>query len=236
MVAPAGADCNCSWSMIMNKPASGEIPGARERLPDLLASLVVFLVALPLYLGIAIACGVPPALGLVTGIIGGLVTSTLAGCRLQVSGPAAGPTVLVFDLVQRHGLAALGVVVLFAGLLQVVAGLLKSGKWFRAVSPAVLHGMLAGIGVLLCASQFHVMFDYKPQASGLPNLLSIPSAVFDTVKAQGGASHLLAGYFPWTSDPCRIAGLADVSFSGQGRALRCSCRQHYIVCANRACA
>lgn len=116
-----------------------------DRLPprrDALASLVVFLVALPLCMGVAMASGVPPALGLVTGIVGGLVVGTLAGSPLQVSGPAAGLAVLVWDLVNTYGLGALGVAVLVAGLIQVAAGVGKLGRWFRAVSPPVIQGML----------------------------------------------------------------------------------------------
>src|SRR5476649_3012145 len=75
---------------------------------ELLASVVVFLVALPLCMGIAIASGMPPAKGLITGIIGGLVVGWLAGSPLQVSGPAAGLAVLVFEVVREHGMAMLG--------------------------------------------------------------------------------------------------------------------------------
>ncbi|MDQ6231792.1 SulP family inorganic anion transporter, partial [Pseudomonas aeruginosa] len=75
-------------------------PSLRDTLPrDLMASVVVFLVALPLCMGIAIASGMPPAKGLLTGIVGGLVVGFLAGSPLQVSGPAAGLAVLVFELV-----------------------------------------------------------------------------------------------------------------------------------------
>lgn len=129
---------------------------------DALASVVVFLVALPLCMGIAIASGLPPTAGLITGIIGGVVVGALAGAPLQVSGPAAGLTVLVWQLVQQFGVEMLGIIVLIAGLMQVLAGTLKLGQWFRAVSPAVIHGMLGGIGVLIVASQFHVMIDSKP--------------------------------------------------------------------------
>lgn len=77
-------------------------PSLRDTLPrDLMASVVVFLVALPLCMGIAIASGMPPAKGLLTGIVGGLVVGFLAGSPLQVSGPAAGLAVLVFELVDR---------------------------------------------------------------------------------------------------------------------------------------
>eukprot|EP01034_Spumella_vulgaris_P006789 gene6789-8658_t len=92
---------------------------------ELLASVVVFLVALPLCMGIAIASGMPPAKGLLTGIIGGLVVGWLAGSPLQVSGPAAGLAVLVFELVRQHGMPMLGPILLLAGFLQLVAGRLK---------------------------------------------------------------------------------------------------------------
>ena len=144
---------------------------------DFLASIVVFLVALPLCMGIAIASGVPVAAGLITGIVGGIVVGSLAGSPLQVSGPAAGLTVIVYEIVQRFGFEMLGIVVLMAGAVQLAAGVFKLGQWFRAVSPAVIKGMLAGIGVLIFASQFHVMVDGKPRGSGLTNLLTIPESI-----------------------------------------------------------
>lgn len=158
---------------------------------DLLASVVVFLVALPLCMGISIASGMPPTAGIITGIIGGIVVGLLAGSPLQVSGPAAGLSVLVLQLVQQHGPEMLGVIVLFAGLLQLAAGVFKLGQWFRAVSPAVIHGMLAGIGILILASQFHVMLDHKPIGTGIENLLGIPGALISAVSA--GDFHLTAG-------------------------------------------
>ncbi len=151
-----------------------------------MASVVVFLVALPLCMGIAIASGVPPALGLVTGIVGGLVVGFLAGSPLQVSGPAAGLAVLVWQLVREFGLPALGVAVVFAGVLQMVAGGFKLGRWFRAVSPALIAGMLAGIGISIFASQLHVMIDDAPRPSALENLASIGAAF---VKSFTAADH-----------------------------------------------
>lgn len=144
---------------------------------DFLASIVVFLVALPLCMGIAIASGVPVAAGIITGIVGGLVVGFIAGSPLQVSGPAAGLTVIVAGIVAELGMPLLGVTVLLGGLFQVAAAMLHLGQWFRAVSPAVIKGMLAGIGVLIFASQFHVMVDDKPEKNGLANLQSIPRAV-----------------------------------------------------------
>jgi MFS superfamily sulfate permease-like transporter len=144
---------------------------------DLLGSVVVFLVALPLCMGIAIASGVPPAAGLITGIIGGIVVGSLSGCPLQVSGPAAGLSVIVFQMIQEHGIAMLGPIVLFGGLIQVAAGLLRAGQMFRSISPAVIHGMLAGIGALIFAAQLHVMVDHSPKSSGLANFAAIPESV-----------------------------------------------------------
>lgn len=159
---------------------------------DLLASVVVFLVALPLCMGIAIASGVPPAMGLISGIVGGLVVGVLAGSPLQVSGPAAGLAVIVFEIVQEHGLPTLAVVITAAGVLQIAAGALRIGQWFRAVAPTVIYAMLAGIGILIFASQFHVMVDDVPSSSGLTNLATIPSAVMKGLTPLEGSPHHLA--------------------------------------------
>jgi MFS superfamily sulfate permease-like transporter len=155
-----------------------------------MASVVVFLVALPLCMGVSIASGVPPTSGLITGIVGGLVVGFIAGSPFQVSGPAAGLTVLVWQLVQQHGLPMLGVIILLAGIIQITAGLLKLGQWFRAVSPAVIHGMLGGIGLLILTGQFHVMLDGKPLGHGIQNLVAIPDALISAVN--GGGSPLQA--------------------------------------------
>ena len=144
---------------------------------DLLASVVVFLVALPLCIGIAMASGMPPASGIITGIIGGLVVSALGGCRLQISGPAAGLAVIIYELLHGHGLEVVGPIVLIAGLIQVAAGLCGFAQYFRAVPPAVIHGMLSGIGILIFAGQFHVMVDDLPRSSGMLNIMSIPESI-----------------------------------------------------------
>lgn len=161
---------------------------------DLTASIVVFLVAMPLCMGIAIASGVPPEKGLITGIIGGIVVGALAGSPLQVSGPAAGLAVIVFELVRQYGMIALGPILLMAGTIQFFAGVAKLGGWFRAISPAVVHGMLAGIGVLILIGQFHVLFDDLPKPSGVENLLAIPISLFRLfTEAQSTASAFTAG-------------------------------------------
>jgi MFS superfamily sulfate permease-like transporter len=159
---------------------------------DFLASLVVFLVALPLCMGIAIACGVPLSLGILSGIVGGLLVAPLGGCQLQVSGPAAGLVVLVSTLVAKYGIEQLGVIVLVGGLCQILAGMWRCAHWFRAVPPAVVHGMLSGIGILILVSQFHVMLDHVPEPSGLANLCGIPVAIAKGVFPLEASSHHLA--------------------------------------------
>lgn len=157
--------------------ASAGAGGVRETwAADLGASLVVVMVALPLCIAIAQASGVPAEAGIITGIVGGLVVGLLSGSPLQVSGPAAGLLVLVLDLVQKQGLGGLGVAVFLAGLLQIGAAGLRLGQWFRAVSPAVIHGMLAGIGLVIIAKQVHVLIDDTPADSVVQNLLSLPRA------------------------------------------------------------
>lgn len=159
---------------------------------DLAASLVVFLVALPLCLGIAIASGAPPVAGILSGIIGGLVVASLGGCPVQVSGPANSLIVLVALVSQQYGVAVLGAVVLAAGLFQLAAGLVRLGQIFRAIPPAIIQGLMTGFAILIFAGQFHVMLDDPCGPSAIKNLLLIPQAIWDAVVHQDG-SHRAAG-------------------------------------------
>jgi len=164
---------------------------------EVLASMIVFLVALPLCLGIAKACGAPPALGLITGIVGGIIVGSFAGSPLQVSGPAAGLIVLVAGIVTQfkdparpgREFTALGLVVLIGGAIQIAAGLGRLGQWFRAVSPAVIEGMLAGIGVLIIVSQFHIMVDDASRGSGLKDIGALPESIAKAITPPPGTFH-----------------------------------------------
>ncbi|MFF8593482.1 SulP family inorganic anion transporter [Streptomyces sp. NPDC015220] len=160
---------------------------------DVAASLVVFLVALPLCVGVAVASGVPAELGLVTGIVGGVVTGLLPGSSLQVSGPAAGLTVLVFEAVREFGLSALGVLVLATGLLQLVMGALRLGNWFRAISVSVVEGMLAGIGLVIIAGQLYAAAGLKAPASGLGKIAGLPRALLDALAGTEAPASLAVG-------------------------------------------
>ncbi|WP_316752779.1 SulP family inorganic anion transporter [Streptomyces herbicida] len=160
---------------------------------DFAASLVVFLVALPLCVGVAAASGVPAELGLVTGIVGGVVTGLMRGSSLQVSGPAAGLTVLVFEAVREFGLPVLGVIVLATGALQILMGALRLGRYFRAISVSVVEGMLAGIGLVLIAGQLYPALAAKAPASGPGKMAGLPGAFADALGDGKALSSLALG-------------------------------------------
>lgn len=161
---------------------------------ELLASLVTYLVALPLCLGVAIASGVPPVYGLITGILGGVISGLFSGCSLQISGPAGGLIVIVIEIVHQFGIEKLGIIVLFAGILQIFTGIFGLAPWFQIVSPAIIRGMLSGIGVVIFASQFHVMMNHAPLPGTIENLLAIPSLVLETILPKDeNTYHLAAG-------------------------------------------
>ncbi|MEU1281558.1 SulP family inorganic anion transporter [Streptomyces sp. NPDC005805] len=178
----------------MTTPATPATPTDRSTWrQDFAASLVVFLVALPLCVGVAVASGVPAELGLVTGIVGGIVTGLMRGSSLQVSGPAAGMTVLVFEAVREFGLPLLGVIVLATGLLQILMGTLRLGRYFRAISVSVVEGMLAGIGLVLIAGQLYAMTAADAPASGIGKLAGLPGALLGAAGSTEALASLAVG-------------------------------------------
>ncbi|MEV6637625.1 bifunctional SulP family inorganic anion transporter/carbonic anhydrase [Actinoplanes sp. NPDC051470] len=144
---------------------------------DLPASVVVFLIAIPLSLGIAAASGAPLMAGLIAAVCGGLVAGALSGAPLQVSGPAAGLTVIVAGVVADFGWAGTAAVVALAGLVQIGLGAARLGRTALALSPAVVHGMLAGIGVVIALSQLHVVLGGEAQSHAPGNLLDLPAQI-----------------------------------------------------------
>lgn len=139
---------------------------------DLAAGLTVACVAVPLSLAIALASGVAPAAGIVTAIVAGIACSLFGGTPLQVSGPAAAMVVLVASIVQDHGVAALLVVGVGCGVLQVAVGVFRLGRFIRIVPLPVIEGFTAGIGAIIVLGQL-------PRALGLP--APTQSHVFDVV-------------------------------------------------------
>lgn len=159
---------------------------------DFLASVIVFLVAMPLAIGISIACGLPIYCGIISGIIGGIVVGALSGNSLQVSGPAAGLILIVVDIIHNLGLEKLFLIIFVVGLMQILFGFLSLGKWFRAISPAIIQGMLAGIGISIFLSQFHIMLDSKPQNTFIANILDLGRVIYHSVLPMNGSAHHLA--------------------------------------------
>ncbi|MER3465018.1 MAG: hypothetical protein C4329_12000, partial [Chitinophagaceae bacterium] len=128
---------------------------------DLPAGLSVFLVALPLCLGIALASGVPLYAGILSGIIGGIVVSLVSKSPLSVSGPAAGlTTVVAASIVTLGDFKTFLLALIIAGLFQVILGLLKLGVIANYFPSAVIKGMLAAIGIILIAKQIPVALGY----------------------------------------------------------------------------
>lgn len=137
-------------------------PGA-----DIPASIVVFLVALPLCIGIAIASDASPFSGIIAGIIGGVVVGTLSGSSLSVSGPAAGLAAIVASAIHDLGSYQVFLLAAFlAGALQLVFGFLKAGGIGRYVPNAVIKGMLAAIGILIILKQIPHFVGYDADPEG----------------------------------------------------------------------
>ncbi len=121
---------------------------------DFPASIVVFFVAIPLCLGIALASGAPLFAGLIAGMVGGIVVGSISNSQLGVSGPAAGLAVIVLSAIQSLGSYEIFLVaVVIAGLLQIVMGALKAGIIGYYFPSSVIKGMLAGIGITIAISQ-----------------------------------------------------------------------------------
>ncbi|MEE1930267.1 bifunctional SulP family inorganic anion transporter/carbonic anhydrase [Streptomyces sp. TRM 70351] len=146
---------------------------------DLSASVAVFLVALPLSLGIALATGAPLQAGLVAAAVGGIVAGRLGGAPLQVSGPAAGLTVVTAELIQTYGWQTTCVITIVAGLTQLGLAHARVARSALMVSPAIVHGMLAGIGVTIAVAQLHIVLGGSPESSVIENVRELPQQLSD---------------------------------------------------------
>lgn len=158
---------------------------------DIPAGIVVFLVALPLCLGIALASGAPLFSGLIGGLIGGLVVSWLSGSQLAVSGPAAGLTVIVFNAIETlGGFQGLLVACVLAGVMQLVLGFLRAGIIGAFFPSAVIEGMLAAIGLILIIKQIPHATGYDASYEGDESYMkeTARSSFIEFFDAFGGVS------------------------------------------------
>ncbi|MCA1600720.1 MAG: SulP family inorganic anion transporter [Acidobacteria bacterium] len=166
------------------------IPGLIENgKNDVVSGFIIFLIALPLCLGIALASGAPPIAGIISGFVAGMLASLLSGSHVTINGPAAGMIVIVLGAITELGAGdmargfrlalAVGVI---AGAIQIVLGLVRSGKMTAFFPLSVVHGMLAGIGLIIMSGQIHIALGLQnPREHGLHILTAIPPSFANLV-------------------------------------------------------
>lgn len=168
-------------------PQSG-LAGLRQNWRhDLVSGFLVFLIALPLCLGIAMASGFPPMAGIITAVIGGMLVSRINGSFVTINGPAAGLIVVILSAVQSlgNGDATAGyhytlAAIVCASVLQILLGVCKAGKLNAYFPASVVHGMLAAIGIIIMAKQSHVLLGVKPESKEiLETIAEIPHSIHE---------------------------------------------------------
>ncbi len=180
---------------------------------DLMSGFVLSLIALPLCLGIALASNAPPIAGLIAGIVGGMLAGFLSGSHLTINGPAAGLIVIVLGSVAELGMGdpivgfqRTTAVVVVVGALQIVLGFMKAGKLTNFFNLSVIHGMLAGIGIIIILKSFHVAVgmdgsEMVQSAKGMLGLIvAIPNSLINMtnpiVAVIGGLAFLIMAMWP----------------------------------------
>ncbi len=164
----------------MIPPKSGLAGFAENWKFDIVSGFIIFLIALPLCLGIAMASNAPPMAGIITGIVGGIVCGFISGSHVTINGPAAGLIVIVLGAIADLGYQGALAVGVICGVLQIILGFLRAGKMTNFFPLSVVHGMLAGIGVIIMAKQIHVALgDYGSKGSMLDTIAAIPSSIIN---------------------------------------------------------
>lgn len=161
--------------------SSFNIKGITENFPS---GIVVFLVALPLCLGIALASGAPPLSGIIAGVIGGIVIGSISNSNISVSGPAAGLAAIVLSAITELGAFELFLCAgLLAGAMQLILGILRAGSISSYFPNSVIEGMLAGIGVIIILKQIPHALGYDADFEGNENLTTTPDFFSNVINA-----------------------------------------------------
>jgi MFS superfamily sulfate permease-like transporter len=179
---------------------------------DLKSGFIIFLIALPLCLGIALASGVPAIAGIISAIVGGMIVSLLSGSHLTIMGPAAGLIVVILGAVETlgHGDPVLGYqamlsAVVISGIVLILFGFIGAGVLGDFFPASVIHGMMAAIGIIIISKQIHVALGVKPTTSEpIHLLLEIPHSIMTMnvpIALIGIGSLLIVMYFTFTKNP-----------------------------------
>jgi MFS superfamily sulfate permease-like transporter len=195
---PSSADSTAPGRPV---PPKDWLPGLAENWKsDAVSGFILFLIALPLCLGIALASGAPPIAGIISGIVAGTLANLLSGSYVTINGPAAGMIVIVLGAVTELGFAGALAVGVVAGGIQIVLGFAKAGKLTGFFPLSVIHGMLAGIGLIIMSGQIHVALGREnPREHGFHILTAIPHSFSNLVPATaliGLAAVLVMVFWP----------------------------------------
>lgn len=173
--------------MNSNKIPADGFAGLKENFTkDALAGFLVFLLALPLSMGVAKAADFPPIFGVVSAIIGGVVVSFFSGSRLSIKGPAAGLISIGAGAVAAFGGGEMGWkltlgAIVVAGVIQVVFGVLKLGKYADLFPSAAVHGMLAAIGIIIMSKQLHLLLGISPDVLAGKGVIELLKMLPDSI-------------------------------------------------------
>ena len=193
----------------------------RTFLWDALAGVTVALVALPLSIAIAIASGADPKAGLVTAIIAGFLISLLGGSRVQIGGPTGAFIVVVYGIIEQHGFNGLLLATLMAGVILVIGGLLRAGRFIVLVPEPVIEGFTVGIAIIIAVSQLKDLFGLSAAkvsadlVQALPVLWAARDAINPIALTIGlfsiGSIALLRRIAPWFPGSLLVIGAASAA-------------------------